>query len=244
MVKLSDLLVVDLRRELERRGLEKTGLKQVLIDRLRQAMAMDEVNTDTIAIEDEQGESHHCTDKIAFCPKDSQGSDEKPEREEEHLFGMAIAKELSRTTAIAGLQGPPTTSTSSEEEVLSTQTSEMTSPPGEEASVIDVLALRTCVSELLQPLVLKIDTLSRCVERERKEAREREERLSLKIMELESAVKHQTKVIEKEKQETKDREHRLRMRVRDLEKSLSSLSALVEDSFANVEKKSTPSCSS
>ena len=77
----------------------------------------------------------------------------------------------------------------------------MTSSPGEEASVIDVLALRTCVSELLQPLVLRVDTLSRCVERERKEAREREERLSLKIMELESAVTHQTQVIDKEKEE-------------------------------------------
>ena len=52
MVKLSDLLVVDLRRELERRGLDKTGLKQVLVDRLRQAMAMDGVNTDTIAIDE------------------------------------------------------------------------------------------------------------------------------------------------------------------------------------------------
>ena len=53
MVKLSDLLVADLRRELERRGLDKTGLKQVLIDRLRQAVAMDGVTTGTIAIEDE-----------------------------------------------------------------------------------------------------------------------------------------------------------------------------------------------
>ena len=108
MVKLSDLLVVDLRRELERRGLDKTGLKQVLVDRLRQAMAMDGVNTDTIAI-DEHEDSDHCTDDLASCPKESQGSDEKPELEEEHLSGMAIAKELSRTAAIAGLQGPPMT---------------------------------------------------------------------------------------------------------------------------------------
>ena len=235
--RTSDLLVVDLRRELERRGLDKTGLKQVLVDRLRQAMAMDGVNTDTIAI-DEHEDSDHCTDDLASCPKESQGSDEKPELEEEHLSGMAIAKELSRTAAIAGLQGPPMTtdSTSSEEEVLRTPT-EMTSPPGEEASVIDVLALRTCVSDLLQPLVQKVDTLSRCVERERKEAREREEQLSSKIMELESAVTLQTKVIEKEKEEAKDREHRLCMKVRDLEKSLSSLSASVEDSFAKIEKK-------
>ena len=135
MVKLSDLLVVDLRRELERRGLDKTGLKQVLVDRLRQAMAMDGVNTDTIAIEDEHEDSDHCTDDLASCPKESQGSDEKPELEEEHLSGMAIAKELSRTAAIAGLQGPPMTtgSTSSEEEILRTPI-EMTSPPGEEAS--------------------------------------------------------------------------------------------------------------
>ena len=145
MVKLSDLLVVDLRRELERRDLDKTGLKQVFVDQLRQAMTMDGVKTDTIAIEDEHEDSDHCTDDLAFCPKESQGSDEKPELEEEHLSGMAIAKELSRTAAIAGLQGPPRTCTNSEEEVLSTQTSEMTSPPGEEASVIDVLALRTCV---------------------------------------------------------------------------------------------------
>ena len=137
MVKLSDLLVVDLRRELERRGLDKTGLKQVLIDRLQHAMAMDGVNTDTIAIEDaaEREDSDHCIDDLAFCPKESQGSDEKLDLDEEHLSGMAIAKELSRTAAIAGLQGPPATSTSSEEEdlVLSTQTSEMTSSPGEEA---------------------------------------------------------------------------------------------------------------
>ena len=201
-------------------------------------MAMDGVNTDTIAIEDEHEDSDHCIDDLAFCPKESQGSDEKLELDEEHLSGMAIAKELSRTAAIAGLQGQLTTGTSSEEEdlVLSTQTSEMTSSQGEEASVIDVLALRTCVSELLQPLVLRVDTLSRCVERERKEAREREEHLSLKIMELESAVTHQTQVIEKEKEEAKDREHRLCMRVRDLEKSLSSLSASVEDSFAKIEK--------
>ena len=169
MVKLSDLLVVDLRRELERRGLDKTGLKQVLVDRLRQAMAMDGVNTDTIAI-NEHEDSDHCTDDLlASCPKESQANDEKPELEEEHLSGMAIAKELSRTAAIAGLQGPPMTtgSTSSEEEVLRTPP-EMMSPPGEEASVIDVLALRTCVSDLLQPLVQKVDTFSRCVERERK----------------------------------------------------------------------------
>ena len=111
MVKLSDLLVVDLRKELERRGLDKTGLKQVLVDRLRQAMAMDGVNTDTIANEDEHEDSDHCTDDLTFCPKESEGSDEKPELEEEHLSGMAIAKELSRTAAIAGLQGPPMTCT-------------------------------------------------------------------------------------------------------------------------------------
>ena len=87
-----------------------------------------DVNTDTIAIEDaaEHEDSDHCIDDLAFCPKESQGSDEKLELDEEHLSGMAIAKELSRTAAIAGLQGPPATSTSSEEEdlVLSTQTSE------------------------------------------------------------------------------------------------------------------------
>ena len=53
-----------------------------------------------------------------------------------------------------------------------------TSPPGEEASVIDVLALRTCVSDLLQPLVQKVDTLSR-LRRKREKRSQRERRAAL-----------------------------------------------------------------
>ena len=58
----------------------------------------------------------------------------------------------------------------------------------------------------------------------------------MKIMELGSAVTHQSKVIEKEKEEAKDRENRLCMKVRDLEKSLSSLGKCIEIFLATHER--------
>ena len=177
MVKLSDLLVADLRRELDRRGLDKTGLKHVLLDRLRQALAMDGVETD-IEIEDEE----QCSDDLALSSPESEGTEDTPDPAEEHLAGMAIAKDLSRTAAIAGLQGSAIMNPV--EDVQRTETSGV----GEE----DMLALRTTISVLIQ----KVDSLSSCIEREREEARDRENRLSKKVRDLEKSISSLTDSVE------------------------------------------------
>ena len=90
-VKVSDLRVIDLRRELSHRSLDKTGLKPVLLERLRNALAEKGENSDAILVEenDQDGALGHLTNED---DEDELSSDE----DKKTLNGIAIAKQLSR----------------------------------------------------------------------------------------------------------------------------------------------------
>ena len=98
-VKVSDLRVIDLRRELSHRSLDKTGLKPVLLERLRNALAEKGENSDEILVEenDQDGALGHLT----YEDDEDVSSDE----DKKTLKGIAIAKQLSRA-AIEGPESP------------------------------------------------------------------------------------------------------------------------------------------
>ena len=90
-VKISDLRVIDLRRELSHRSLDKTGLKPVLLERLRNALEEKGESTEAILVEenDQHGALGHLTNE--------DDEDELSSYEDKKtLNGIAIAKQLSR----------------------------------------------------------------------------------------------------------------------------------------------------
>ncbi|VEN39164.1 unnamed protein product [Callosobruchus maculatus] len=67
MVKFSELKVADLRKELEERGADSSGLKAVLQDRLRQLMIEEGEDPETFEFESPELESK------VFCNEQSNG---------------------------------------------------------------------------------------------------------------------------------------------------------------------------
>ncbi|XP_036366417.1 scaffold attachment factor B1 isoform X2 [Octopus sinensis] len=65
--KLIDLRVVDLRSELEKRGLDKTGVKAVLLERLEKALKSDENHKDTEGSEEKSDNLAALVNVEAFC---------------------------------------------------------------------------------------------------------------------------------------------------------------------------------
>ena len=89
-LKVSDPRVIDLQRELSHRSLDKTGLKPVLLERLRNALKKEE-STDAILVEenDQDGALGHLTNED---DEDELSYDVNKKT----LNGIAIAKQLSR----------------------------------------------------------------------------------------------------------------------------------------------------
>ena len=89
-VKVSDLRVIDLRRELSHRSLDKTGLKPVLLERLRNALEEKGESTDAILVEenDQDGALGHLTNEDDEAELSS-------DENKKTLNGIAIAKQLS-----------------------------------------------------------------------------------------------------------------------------------------------------
>ena len=100
---MSELLVANLRRELDRRGLEKTGLKPALVERLRNALLHNGESADKVIVDQEEdtkqlkpARKEELDDEDASSWADCKGREESD--------GLIRAKTLSRA-AIEGL-GP------------------------------------------------------------------------------------------------------------------------------------------
>ena len=95
-VKVSELLVADLRRELDRRGFEKTGLKSALIERLRNALLHNGERADTIVVDQEEDSKQPKPARKEEL--DSEGASswaDRESRELEESDGLIRAKTLS-----------------------------------------------------------------------------------------------------------------------------------------------------
>ena len=251
-VKVSDLRVIDLRRELSHRSLDKTGLKPVLLERLRNALAEKGENSDAILVEenDQDGALGHLTNED---DEDELSSDE----DKKTLKGIAIAKQLSR----AAIEGPESLLMSSQENTpMSTPTGspmctatgshtfsqkELDDSTGHDGDLsADQVRESTHLSvTALQTLLSKIDGLHDSLDRERTEAIDREQRMYSKITELEKVftalpkIDALTHTLEKEREEARDREQRLSNKIRELEKTIANLNTSVEESLKTCNTK-------
>ena len=251
-VKVSDLRVIDLRRELSHRSLDKTGLKPVLLERLRNALAEKGENSDAILVEenDQDGALGHLTNED---DEDELSSDE----DKKTLKGIAIAKQLSR----AAIEGPESLLMSSQENTpMSTPTGspmctatgshtfsqkELDDSTGHDGDLsADQVRESTHLSvTALQTLLSKIDGLHDSLDRERTEAIDKEQRMYSKITELEKVftalpkIDALTHTLEKEREEARDREQRLSNKIRELEKTIANLNTSVEESLKTCNTK-------
>ena len=250
-VKVSDLRVIDLRRELSNRSLDKTGLKPVLLERLRNALAEKGENSDAIIVEenDQDGALGHLTNED---DEDELSSDE----DKKTLKGIAIAKQLSRA-AIEGPESPlmsntpmstPTGSpmcTPTGSHTFSQKDQELDDSSGHDGDLsADQVRESTHLSvTALQTLLSKIDGLHDSLDRERTEARDKEQRMYSKITELEKVltalpkIEALTHTLEKEREEARDREQRLSNKIRELEKTIANLNTSVEESLKTCNTK-------
>ena len=254
-VKVSDLRVIDLRRELSHRSLDKTGLKPVLLERLRNALEEKGESTEAILVEenDQHGALGHLTNED---DEDELSSEE----DKKTLTGIAIAKQLSR----AAIERPesPLMSSQGENTPMSTPTgSPMCTPTGSHTfpqnelddstghdgdlsadQVRESTHLPLPVTAL-QTLLSKIDGLHDSLDRERTEARDKEKRMYSKITELEKVLTALPKIdalthtLEKEREEARDREQRLSNKIRELEKTIANLNTSVEESLKTCNTK-------
>ena len=254
-VKVSDLRVIDLRRELSHRSLDKTGLKPVLLERLRNALEEKGESTEAILVEenDQHGALGHLTNED---DEDELSSEE----DKKTLNGIAIAKQLSR----AAIERPesPLMSSQGENTPMSTPTgSPMCTPTGSHTfpqnelddstghdgdlsadQVRESTHLPLPVTAL-QTLLSKIDGLHDSLDRERTEARDKEKRMYSKITELEKVLTALPKIdalthtLEKEREEARDREQRLSNKIRELEKTIANLNTSVEESLKTCNTK-------
>ena len=95
----------------------------------------------------------------------------------------------------------------------------------------------------LQTLLSKIDGLHDSLDRERTEARDKEQRMYSKITELEKVltalpkIEALTHTLEKEREEARDREQRLSNKIRELEKTIANLNTSVGESLKTCNTK-------
>ena len=209
-------------------------MKPVLLERLRNALAEKGESTDAILMEenDQDGGLGHLTNED---DEDELSSDE----DKKTMNGIVIAKQLSR----AAIEGPvsPLMSSQGENTSMSTPTgSPMCTPTGShtfsqkelddstghdgDLSAHQVRESTHLPVTALQTLLSKTDGLHDSLDRERTEAREKEQRMYSKITELDKVltalpnIDALTHPLEKEREEARDREQRLSNKIRELEK--------------------------
>ena len=241
-VKVSDLRVIDLRRELSHRSLDKTGLKPVLLERLRNALAEKGENSDAILVEenDQDGALGHLTNED---DEDELSSDE----DKKTLNGIAIAKQLSRA-AIERPESPlmsntPMSTPTGSHTFLQKELDDSSTGHDGDLSADQVRESTHLSVTALQTLLSKIDGLHDSLDRERTEARDKEQRMYSKITELEKVltalpkIEALTHTLEKERVEARDREQRLSNKIRELEKTIANLNTSVEESLKTCNTK-------
>ena len=243
------MLVADLRRELDRRRLEKAGLKPDLVERLRSTLLHNGEGADKIVVDQEE-----YTKKVEPARKaelDDEGASSWADCEgREESDGLIRAKTLSR----AAIESIGLESSNEEHQMEGTPSCWNTcSIPGSstgsdaegttfhEECQLGAMADQVREPEhfpecILQPLLSKIESPTHVIDEERKEAREREQQLLSKISEVEKMIMILPKIdalsmsVEKEREEAKDREQRLSTKIRELERIVISLHASVEES--------------
>ena len=252
-LKVSELLVADLRRELDRVRLEKTGLKPALVERLRNALSHNGERADKIVVDQEEDTKQpKPARKEELDAEDASSYADRESREESD--GLIRAKTLSRA-AIEGLalesskgdhQKEGTPSCSSTCSTAGSHTgSDVDSTTCHEGCQLGAMAKQvrepTHFPEyVLHPLLSKNESLTHVIEEERKEARETEQQLLSKISELEKIIMILPKIdqlsksVEKGREEAKDREQRLSTKIRELEKTINTS---VQESYTKCSNK-------
>ena len=209
-------------------------------------------NSDAILVEenDQDGALGHLTNED---DEDELSSDE----DKKTLNGIAIAKQLSRAaierpesplmsnTPMSTPTGSPMCTPTGSHPFLQKELDDSSTGHDGDLSADQVRESTHLSVTALQTLLSKIDGrgLHDSLDRERTEARDKEQRMYSKITELEKVltalpkIEALTHTLEKERVEARDREQRLSNKIRELEKTIANLNTSVEESLKTCNTK-------